>query len=169
MGQITIHAPLRKTMALAPKRRVPIVVRAVSEMAWSPARYLRRVVLGALAVFAVLLTGIAWLVFAPQQPVAASTPQPSGPAVLGATFKAQRLVEVDGLTYCSSIPEGVDEYERWLKNPEPRALAGLVRQYGGELVSPGQQMVVQEAGPVITQLRTLTSKTICYLPTRDLR
>ena len=85
------------------------------------------------------------------------------------TPRPGKLARVTILTYCSSIPEGVEAYDLWTRNPEVRELAGLIRQFGGELVAPGQQLLVLENGRLITQLRTLRSKTICYLPTRDLR
>ena len=85
------------------------------------------------------------------------------------TPRPGKLARVTILTYCSSIPEGVEAYDLWTRNPEVRELAGLIRQFGGELVAPGQQLLVLENGRLITQLETLRSKTICYLPTRDLR
>ena len=79
--------------------------------------------------------------------------------------RSDHLVRVSVLTYCSSLPQGVEAYDQWTRHPEVGELTGLMRQYGGELVAPGQQLEVIEKGPTTTQLRTLRSKTICYLPT----
>lgn len=73
---------------------------------------------------------------------------------------------VTSLTYCASIQAGLTEYEEWLKTPDLRDLQSLIMQYGGELVAPGQQLRVETGGPVVTQLRTTGSNTLCYLPTR---
>ena len=88
---------------------------------------------------------------------------------LGAGLWQDRLARVPALTYCSSLPEGLLEYDQWLRDPDPRRLQDLIRQYGGELIAPEQQLLVLEQGPQVTQLRTLKSKTICYLPTEILR
>lgn len=115
-----------------------------------------------------------WLKAAWQQAptvLAASQRMPAAPAVSHKTpeYRVPRVnssARVTSLTYCASIQAGLAEYDAWLANPDLRDLHGLMMQYGGELVAPGQQLKVEVGGPVVTQLRATGSNTLCYLPTR---
>lgn len=86
----------------------------------------------------------------------------------GTPVAASNSVGVAEPTYCASIPEGLAEYQKWLKNPDARDLGAVLLRFGGEMVSPGQQLRLEEKALPLALLRTPVSKMLCYLPAQSL-
>lgn len=177
MKSALIPIPAPKLENLVRKMQGAPVIWDLGPPAGTPSRkdFLFQTGLQVLGLLLSLALSVAWICgVLPRMPTVeetATSQVPETSANMGTAYAGplDHLARVTLLTYCSSIPEGVGAYDLWTRNPDVRELTGLIRQFGGELVAPGQQLLVLEKGPVITQLRTLRSKTICYLPTEAFR
>jgi hypothetical protein len=76
----------------------------------------------------------------------------------------KRIVRTHSGAYCSVVAEGQEAYRDWLGRGGPRALEKVFRQYGGEVLKPGELLEWQEDAGGLALVRLAASRTLCYVP-----
>ncbi len=79
-------------------------------------------------------------------------------------WKPNDIVSVSSLSYCAGIENGLQEYGRWLQHPNIWELDVIIRRFGGEMIGPGQPLIIQESLTNVSLLRAPVASTLCYLP-----